>query len=134
REAAMRQAPHAGGLVFTDHRSLFRADKYDRIVRRLERVRETRCDPSPGPLAILGRHPEVLALDSNVELHRVLARLNTRIRHLPLATRLEAASKGVAHCGTVGTRRAEAVKEDVAVPQFAQLVLPALWDRAFLGE
>src|SRR5690606_4370905 len=134
RDTIERQAAHARLLVLADHGPLCGRDEPDGVVGRLERIGESGRDPLARPLAVLGRDPEVLAFHPHVELHRVLACVDARIRHLPLAPRLEAAQEGVAYRGAVEARRAEPVQQDVAILEFAQFVLPALGDRAFLGE
>src|SRR3990167_7804085 len=97
----MREAAHAGGLVLADLPALFDRDENHGVVGCLERLGKTFRDPAPRPFAILGRNPEVLALHTNIELHRVLARLDPRIGDLAFRTRFEAAQEGVLDRRTV---------------------------------
>src|SRR5690348_255350 len=97
----MRQAAHARRLVLADLSAFLCADEHHRVVGRLECVGEPRAEPRPCAVAVLRGDPEVLALHADVELHRVLARLDPRIWNLPLGARLEVAQEAVAYRRTV---------------------------------
>src|SRR5690606_10020406 len=121
-------------LILADDRPLLGSHEDDRVIGGLQRLGETGRDPGPGALAVAWSDPEVLALDAGIELHGVFAGLDTRIRHLPVAARLEIAQERVAHRRAVEARRREPVQQHIALVERAQAVLPPLRDRALLGK
>ncbi len=84
RKAAMGKATHAGRLIVSNFVALAGRNEDDRIVRSAQALRVAGRKPVACAVQVPRRHPEILAAHADIELHRVLTRLDLGIGNLAI--------------------------------------------------